>query len=622
MEQGKGEKNLKKIITVIAVLFLAIIASIGVNVQPVRSDYVWTETIYIKADGSVYPNNTCISSANNVTYDLTDNIVDAAPSNGSIAIVVERNNIVLDGHGYTLQGNYSARALIDNEGIVLTERNNVTIKNTVIRQFHYGLLLNVSGPLNNVSGNTMTNNGIGVKVEYSFNNTVSGNNLTNNDCCGVRLWGSWYNTVSENNSTNNHVSGIGVGDNSTYNVVFENKITNNANGIGLNKSSYNTFYHNYVADSTLRQVLIVAAGYPNSLNNSYSIGGNYWSDYTGVDKKSGPNQDLPGSDGIGDTPYIFDADNRDWYPLMCSGPDLRVGTDDISFNPASPVPLSTNVNITATIHNYGTCYVVLNDSGPVSNPADNVKYDFSHNATFSIKIKIRASGQGKFNTTNPSELSARISNQSTVDFVINETDWDTYESVAQMVTMGNHTLEVYFVIGGSYSDVWIDWIEIVRLSDGAVLHHFEAEEYVADKSSVDAIHPSGVTVQFFQGHPDNGTQIGGNQTVGNAQNTIKTGTVWYITSGGNATTSVLWTASPPGYVDIYVRVLLDPHEQSLTSNMAYRTMGVLATVGGIVGPVDKFGLLAPYLGLASAVLLATVATAVYAKRAKRRRAKQ
>jgi parallel beta-helix repeat protein len=619
---------LKKIITVIAVLFLVIISSIRVNVQPVRSDYVWTETIYIKADGSVYPNNTCISSANNVTYDLTDNIIDAAPSNGSIAIVVERNNIVLDGHGYTLQANYSpSLRTFENEGIDLTERNNVTIKNTVIRQFYYSLLINRSSSLNTVSGNTMTNNGIGVKVKYSFNNTISGNNLTNNDCCGVRLWGSWYNIVSENNSTNNHVSGVGVGDNSTYNIVFDNKLVNNANGIALNDSSYNIVYHNGFEGSTHNQTLIVhqlivpPGYYPNSLNNSYSIGGNYWSDYTGVDKKSGPYQNETGSDGIGDTPYIVDADNIDWYPLMCSGPDLRVGTDDVNFNPASPVRLSTNVNITANIHNYGTCYVVLNESGLVSNPADKVKYDFSRNATVSTKIRIRASAQGEFNPTNRSELSAIISNQSRV-FDINETDWDTYESDAQIATVGNHTLEVYFVIGGSYSDVWIDWIEIVRTNDGAVLHHFEAEEYVADKSSVDAIHPSGVTVQFFQGHPDNGTQIGGNQTVGNAQNTIKTGTVWYVTSGGNATASVPWTASPPGSVDIYVRVLPDPHEQSLISNMAYKTIGVLATVGGIVVPVDKFGLLAPYLGLASTVLLATVATAVYAKRAKRRRAKQ
>jgi ABC-type transport system substrate-binding protein len=45
-------------------------------------------------------------------------------------------------------------------------------------------------------------------------------------------------------------------------------------------------------------------------------------------------------------------------------------------------------------------------------------------------------------------------------------------------------------------------------------------------------------------------------------------------------------------------------------------------VGGIVLPVDKFGLLAPYIGLASTILVATAATAIYVKRVKRRKEKQ
>jgi parallel beta-helix repeat protein len=40
--------------------------------------------------------------------------------------------------------------------------------------------------------------------------------------------------------------------------------------------------------------------------------GNYWSDYIGIDEKSGPSQDQLGSDGIGDTGYPA----GDRYPLM------------------------------------------------------------------------------------------------------------------------------------------------------------------------------------------------------------------------------------------------------------------------------------------------------------------
>jgi len=42
-----------------------------------------------------------------------------------------------------------------------------------------------------------------------------------------------------------------------------------------------------------------------------------------------------------------------------------------------------------------------------------------------------------------------------------------------------------------------------------------------------------------------------------------------------------------------------------------------ACVGGVWVPVDKFGLLAPYVGLASTIVVATAATAIYLKRVKR-----
>jgi len=45
-------------------------------------------------------------------------------------------------------------------------------------------------------------------------------------------------------------------------------------------------------------------------------------------------------------------------------------------------------------------------------------------------------------------------------------------------------------------------------------------------------------------------------------------------------------------------------------------------VGGLLVPVDKFGLLAPYIGFASTILVATVAAAIYVKRVKHRKEKQ
>ncbi|HEV2166698.1 MAG TPA: right-handed parallel beta-helix repeat-containing protein [Thermoplasmata archaeon] len=50
--------------------------------------------------------------------------------------------------------------------------------------------------------------------------------------------------------------------------------------------------------------------------NGYPVGGNFWSNYTGVDVKSGPGQNLTGSDRIGDSPYKINNVTWDPYPLM------------------------------------------------------------------------------------------------------------------------------------------------------------------------------------------------------------------------------------------------------------------------------------------------------------------
>jgi hypothetical protein len=67
-------------------------------------------------------------------------------------------------------------------------------------------------------------------------------------------------------------------------------------------------------------------GVPNVWDNGYPSGGNYWSDYNGTDLYSGPYQNVTGSDGIGDKPYVIYANNTDDYPLMGMFSDFSVAT--------------------------------------------------------------------------------------------------------------------------------------------------------------------------------------------------------------------------------------------------------------------------------------------------------
>ncbi len=104
-------------------------------------------------------------------------------------------------------------------------------------------------------------------------------------------------------------------------MIFKNDLTANGDGIHLLDSSGNLLYHNNFLNNT-RQVFDLAWTHPgiqpsiDTWDNGYPSGGNYWSDYSGVDKKSGINQDRHGSDGIGDTPYVIDENKQDNYPLI------------------------------------------------------------------------------------------------------------------------------------------------------------------------------------------------------------------------------------------------------------------------------------------------------------------
>jgi hypothetical protein len=70
------------------------------------------------------------------------------------------------------------------------------------------------------------------------------------------------------------------------------------------KSYGNKILHNSFIDN-VHQAVDNATG--NFWDDGYPSGGNYWSDYNGTDSNH---------DGIGDTPYVIDANNTDNYPLM------------------------------------------------------------------------------------------------------------------------------------------------------------------------------------------------------------------------------------------------------------------------------------------------------------------
>jgi len=296
---------------------------------------------------STYPNIGYLALVNstNITvegYELKNNyqgILFAYTTNSQII----NNNITKNNYGiylsYSLNNSISGNKITSSihSGVYVDwYSNNNTLSRNNITNNGNGIYLHYSSNYNVISRNEITDNSQGIHLYHSSDNMLFGNNITNNygsiqlewesndnKLSGNTITNSRYgidliyssnnNSISRNNITNNYL-GIYL-DSSSDNSISGNNIANNGYGIWLDSSSNNRFYHNNFIDNT-QQVHIYTTGYANVWDDGYPSGGNYWSDFNPPDVFSGAYQNETGSDKIGDTPYIIDAENADSYPLI------------------------------------------------------------------------------------------------------------------------------------------------------------------------------------------------------------------------------------------------------------------------------------------------------------------
>ena len=193
-------------------------------------------------------------------------------------------------------------------GVGLILSNHTKLNNCVVANNSEEGIVSM-GDDNNITGNVIKSNGRTALWLYSSNrNIINNNTISNNGESSIGLESSCNNTITNNEILSN-VGGISLysfsGNNTIHdNTVFDSRET----GIQLTfHSESNLIYHNNFINNT-RQA------YPESTNvwdDGYPSGGNYWSDYTGVDLYSSSEQNQSGSDGIGDIPYTIDR-----YPLV------------------------------------------------------------------------------------------------------------------------------------------------------------------------------------------------------------------------------------------------------------------------------------------------------------------
>jgi len=227
----------------------------------------------------------------------------------------ERDGIFVKSSGNVIENNTCSNSF-DRDGIWLYIcTDNIVSNNTCSGNSKNGISLYQSH--NNILFNNKCNNSTlydGLLIYQSSNNTLWNNTLSSNNRGGFVLSHfSDNNTLFNNILTGSNV-GVDIHDNCSINTVRSNNlIENTAYGFYMSDSPGNRIYHNNVIDNAVQAYDDRSDNY---WDDGYPSGGNYWSDYGGIDMNSTPAQDAPPPDGLGDTPYEIDPDSADNYPLI------------------------------------------------------------------------------------------------------------------------------------------------------------------------------------------------------------------------------------------------------------------------------------------------------------------
>ena len=296
----------------------------GIGVWDSFDNWILNNTIRGNNNNGIYMEQ---SSGNNISW---NEISDSKNFSGISLFLADSNLIV----GNQIHGLVKAGVRVE------SSFGNRIHENTI--HDNWGAVAILGSPMTEITGNNITSGFDGIRSWSSPGSNIASNTISWIDNNGIYLeddndievvdndflWNAGSAMFASSSDqiviSNNDFFGNGWGvylmSSSNMTILENNFTSNNIFGVSLSFSRNVSVYHNNFISNANQASDVNGAG--NEWDDGYPSGGNYWSDYTGPDGFSGPNQDRLGSDGLGDIPYVIDSDSADMYPLASPFPPL------------------------------------------------------------------------------------------------------------------------------------------------------------------------------------------------------------------------------------------------------------------------------------------------------------